>query len=119
MAAPRRRSAVVGVGVIALATASLTACSSGSDYSGVCVDTKTSTRVKDGDCRDTTGSGGGGAHGWYYYKAGTKAPAVGERVSGGSFSLPSGVSASKGGVSAKGGSVSRGGFGSGHGSFGG
>lgn len=117
MAATRRRSVVVTVGVIALATASLSACSPGSDYSGVCVDRSSSKRVADKDCDDDRV--GGGTHGWYYYGAGGHAAPVGQRVSGGTFSVPSKASTAKGGVSAKGGTVARGGFGGMHGSVGG
>lgn len=116
MAASRRRSSAVTVGAIAVVSISLSGCSSSPDYAGVCVDKSTNKRVSDRDCN---GSGtSGGAHGWYYVRSGTKAPAVGSSASGGSFSEPSGTFA-KGGVSAKGGTIARGGFGGGHSSFGG
>lgn len=116
MAASRRRSSAVTVGAIAVVSIGLSGCSSSPDYAGVCVDKSSNKRVADRDCDDSHVSGG--SHGWYYVRAGSKAPAVGSAVSGGSFSEPSGTFA-KGGVSSKGGTIARGGFGGGDGSFGG
>lgn len=116
MPTSRRRSATVAIGTVVLA-ASLSACSTGSDYSRICTDSKTNQRLSDSECR--SGSGYAGAHGWYYLPAGSKAPAVGQRATGGVTSVPSGKSVSGESVSAKGGTVSRGGFVGGHGSVGG
>ncbi|WP_233150134.1 hypothetical protein, partial [Kineosporia sp. A_224] len=98
----------VAVGAAVALGVGLAAIGDGYDYDAVCADTTTQTRVSDERC-----STGGGAHGWYYVQAGSRAPAVGGRVGGGSFAAPDGGSYSvhRGGVSVQGGTVSRGGFG--------
>ena len=107
----RRRSASVTIGVTAVLVATLSGCSVSAeeeeyDYGAVCVDQRTQVRVGDDLCDDD------GPHGWYYIPAGSRAQAVGERVSGGSFNPPPpGEQAYLGGVSPEGGVVSRGGFG--------
>jgi len=102
-----RRSRAVSV---SLAAMGLAACgSSGSDYRAACVDQATQNRVDDASCR-TSHTG----FGWYYFPRGVVFPALGGRVSGGSFTQPAaGRSVSRGGLDAKGGTVSRGGFGGG------
>ena len=109
-----RRSDAVALGVTAILAAGLSGCGSSSpDYAGVCVDQQSQQRIDDSYC---DGAPSTGAHGWYYYpvRSGGTIPRVGDRVSGGTFDLPSGKSVERGGFSKAGGkvsSVSRGGFG--------
>ena len=108
----RRRSASVTIGVTAVLITTLSGCSASAeeeeyDYGAVCADQQTEQRVNDDDdCDD------GVSYGWYYIPVGSYAPAVGERVSGGSFDPPSsGEAVCRGEVPREGGEVSRGGFG--------
>lgn len=98
-----------------LAATSLAACGDGDDdaqeYRGVCVDESTRQRVDDDRCDDDGGRTGG--LGWVYLAGGLRAPAVGERVSGGTTSPPRGAAVTRGGVPGDGATVSRGGFGGG------
>ena len=116
----RRRSASVTIGVTAVLVATLSGCSASAeeeeyDYGAVCADQQTQQRVADDDDCDDRGS-----YGWYYIPVGSRAPAVGERVSGGSFDPPaSGEAVCRGGIPSEGGEVSRGGFGSCSGTVGG
>ncbi len=115
------RSRVLSVSVSGvLAATSLAACSSGDDakdYHGVCVDESTRQRVDDDRCDESGtrvgGVGGVGGLGWLYYGTGTRAPAIGERVSGGTATPPQGSALTRGGVPGDGASISRGGFGGG------
>lgn len=109
----RRASTAVSIGVVAALAASLTGCGQGSgvkeDYAKICRDNSTAKRLPDDDCNNH-----GGHAGWYYIpissSRSTRIPAVGDDVSGGRSSLPSGSTA-KSGISSKGTSVSKGGFG--------
>jgi hypothetical protein len=113
----QRRSAAVGVGVVALALIGFSVADSRADQRGVCVDRSSDVRVADDECDD---GGHAGGHGWYYIPSGRRAPAEGQPVAGqGSFTAPSDGSFTKGGVAADGGTVTRGGFFSGKSSFGG
>jgi hypothetical protein len=104
----RRRSAAVSASLAAAFSLAVTGCSgSRPDYRGVCTDRSTGTRVDDARCRD-----GSPGHAWYYYGRGVRYPALGQRVSGGTFSAPRGASVAAGGASAKGGTVAKGVFGS-------
>ena len=128
----RRRSASVTLGITAILATTLFGCSGSGDgsaqgqysgdgdddYGAVCVDEDTDVRVDDDRC-DDDGYYGGGGFAWYYLAVGSRVGPVGQRVSGGTFSLPSGEQASRGGVPRDGGVVSRGGFGGKSGSFGG
>jgi hypothetical protein len=122
----QRKSAAVVLGVTALLAPSLTACSIGDDVDNqaVCVDRNTEQRVPDEQCdpNDHANIGVGGIFFWYFLatRAGGFFPAIGQRVSGGTFSVPSG-NYRRGGVPTAGGSVPRGGFGGGtrSGGFGG
>lgn len=114
----RWRSRVLSVSVSGvLAATSLAACGSddtngdAKDYHGVCVEESTQQRVDDDRCDD--GGRVGGGFGWLYYGAGSRAPAVGEQVSGGTTTPPKGASLTRGGVPGDGASISRGGFGGG------
>ncbi len=117
----QRKSAAVVLGVTALLAPSLAACSSDDDTvdnQAVCVDEETQVRVDDDQCnpdgsRATSGIGGS-AFLWYFLgtSVGRGFPGIGQRVSGGTFSQPSG-SYRRGGVPAAGGNVPRGGFGGG------
>jgi hypothetical protein len=127
----RKRSAIVGVGAVALAVTAIVAISNdgGADNRGVCVDRSTDTRVSDERCDDDAstgggtsgggGSSGGGGYGWYYIPSGRTAPGVGEKVSGQGSYTPPPSSVKRGGVAYDGGEVTRGGFFSGKSSFGG
>jgi hypothetical protein len=108
----RRRSTSVSLGVAAVLAATLTGCSASAgeeeyDYAAVCADQQTQQRVADDeDCDDR------GSYGWYYIPVGTVAPAIGQRVSGGSFDPPPSAQAvCLGGVPDDGGTIERGGFG--------
>ncbi len=109
----RRRSTSVTIGVTAVLVATLSGCSAAQgneeedyDYGAVCADQQTELRVEDDTCAE------GGAYGWYYIPTGSRAQAVGERVSGGSFNEPpSNEDTYLGGVPSEGGVVERGGFG--------
>ena len=107
----RRRSSSVTLGVAAVLVATLSGCSASAeegeyDYGAVCADRQTQVRVNDDLCD------AGGPHGWYFIPTGSRAQAVGERVSGGSFDPPpSDAAAFRGGVPSEGGVVERGGFG--------
>ncbi len=100
----------MSLGVTAVLVATLSGCSALQeeyDYGGVCADGQTQLRVDDYRCDDDDGY-----HRWYYIPTGRLAQPVGERVSGGSFYLPSSSErAYRGGVPSEGGEVSRGGFG--------
>ncbi|MEV1286544.1 hypothetical protein [Micromonospora sp. NPDC049679] len=138
MAPNRRKSASVTLGVTSLLAVALTAACSpqrvdgssddGAEYGAVCGDPQTQERLDDDDCDDDSGHQSRG--GWYFIPAGRPYPAKGQKVSGGSFTRPSGGSTVKyGGASptggtfaksggnaatgggAESGSVSRGGFG--------
>jgi hypothetical protein len=118
----QRKSAAVALGVTALLAPSLAACSGGDDDSvdnqAVCVDEQTQERVPDDQCNEDgsrASSGiGGSAFLWYFLgtTAGRGFPGIGQRVSGGTFTQPSG-SFRRGGVPSAGGNVPRGGFGGG------
>ena len=123
----QRKSVAVVLGVTALLAPSLTACSVGNDEAdnqAVCVDRTTEQRVADGQCDpdDRANIGVGGIFFWYFLatRGGAFFPAVGQRVSGGTYSVPGG-SYRRGGVPTAGGNVPRGGFGGGtrSGGFGG
>ena len=128
----RKRSAIVGVGAVALAVTAIVAISNdgGADNRAVCVDRSTDTRVSDERCDDDSsieggssdsggGSSGGGGYGWYYIPSGRTAPGVGEKTSGQGSYTPPPSSVKRGGVAYDGGEVTRGGFFSGKSSFGG
>ncbi len=123
----QRKSAAVVLGVTALLAPSLTACSIGNDEAdnqAVCVDRNTEQRVPDEQCDPDDGAniGVGGIFFWYFLatRGGAFFPAIGQRVSGGTYSVPGG-SYRRGGVPTAGGNVPRGGFGGGtrSGGFGG
>jgi len=123
----QRKSAAVVLGVTALLAPSLSACSIGGDDvndQAICVDRNTEQRVPDDQCdpNDRANIGVGGIFFWYFLatRGGAFFPAIGQRVSGGTYSVPSG-SYRRGGVPTAGGSVPRGGFGGGvrSGGFGG
>jgi hypothetical protein len=116
-----RKSAAVVLGVTALLAPSLAACGSNDDEvdnQAVCVDKETQERVDDQQCNpddyENHGSGVGSAFLWYFIgsQVGRGFPAVGQRVSGGTYTVPSG-SVARGGVPKAGGNVPRGGFGGG------
>lgn len=111
-----RKSAVVSVGAVALASLGLYAAAEDDDhdYAGVCVDETTQRRVADDQCDGNHGSGFHGGRGWYFVPRGTAAPAVGAPVSGGSFTEPPRSRSWGTGFRSEGGVVTRGGF-SGHG----
>ncbi|MCC3299668.1 tRNA-dihydrouridine synthase [Arthrobacter caoxuetaonis] len=120
----RRKSTAVVLGVTALlASAVLTGCGpSGNvidaDYAKVCQDKTTKQRIEDSKCSEEGRSSGHA--GWYFFPMGTTGsttshsiPAVGQKLTGGTETIPA-KATSKSGVSSKGStSVSRGGFGSG------
>jgi hypothetical protein len=115
----QRKSAAVVLGVTALLAPSLAACGSNDDESenqAVCVDRNTEQRVPDDQCDtdDRAGVGAGGVFFWYFLatRGGAFFPGVGQRVSGGTYSVPGGT-VTRGGVPAAGGNVPRGGFGGG------
>ncbi|HEY2007689.1 MAG TPA: hypothetical protein VGH23_01780 [Rhizomicrobium sp.] len=88
--------------LVAASALSLTACDS--RPSRVCAGPN-GQRVDDANCNGAHYAGGNGSGGWlyrWYYMRGGSGPAVGETVTGGSFTPASGVSYS---------TVSRGGFG--------
>jgi hypothetical protein len=116
-----RRNASLALGVTSiLASALLTGCTpSGdvidADYAKVCRDNQTQQRSEDTNCNSESGRSGG-HYGWYFLPMGgsnssRSLPGVGQSLSGGVDSIPSGAT-SKSGVASKGSSaVSRGGFG--------
>lgn len=118
-----RRNASLALGVTSiLASALLTGCTpSGdvidADYAKVCRDNQTQQRADDTNCNSSSGRSAG-HYGWYFLPMGgsgsnssRSVPGVGQSLSGGSDSIPSGAS-SKSGITSKGSSsVSRGGFG--------
>ena len=118
-----RRNASLALGVTSiLASALLTGCSPNgdvidADYAKVCRDNQSNQRVEDTNCNSSNGRAGG-HYGWYFLPMGSSGsttnrsiPGVGQPLSGGTDSIPSGAT-SKSGVSSKGSSsVSRGGFG--------
>jgi hypothetical protein len=116
----QRKSAAVVLGVTALLAPSLSACTVGGDdepdNQAVCVDRTTQERVPDEQCDtgDEANVGVGGIFFWYFLatRAGAFFPAVGQRVSGGTYSVPRGAY-TRGGVPRAGGNVPRGGFGGG------
>ena len=115
----QRKSAAVVLGVTALLAPSLSACSGGGDEpenQAVCVDRTTEERVPDEQCDpdDEANIGVGGIFFWYFLatRAGGFFPAVGQRVSGGTYTVPRGTY-TRGGVPRTGGNVPRGGFGGG------
>jgi hypothetical protein len=88
-----RRSSGVGfstAGVLAAAFLGLagvgaaSAIGGGDDYDRYCVDARTDTRVTDERCDRE-----GGYYNWYYLNRGSRAPGVGEHMSGGSYTVPS------------------------------
>ena len=115
-----RKSAAVVLGVTALLAPSLAACGSDSDEvdnQAVCVNKDTNERVDDNQCDpgdQSNGIGVGGLFFWYFVatRSGAFFPPIGGRVSGGTFTAPSGPVA-RGGVPKAGGNVPRGGFGGG------
>ncbi len=122
MAATRRKSASVTLGVTSLLAVALTAACSpqraggrtsgdgDADYGAVCADPQTHKRLADDECNGNPGHRSRG--GWYFIPAGRPYAANGQTVSDGSFTRPSDGSTVKyGGLSPNGGSVSRGGFG--------
>ena len=111
-----RKSAAVTVGAVALASFGIFAAvqDDDHDYAGVCVDEATQKRIADEQCDDHRSAGYYGGHGWYFIPRGIAAPALGARVSGGSFSAPSASKSWGSGFKESGGVVTRGGF-SGHG----
>ena len=115
----QRKSAAVVLGVTALLAPSLTGCAVGGDdvdNQAVCVDRDTEERVPDEQCdpHDGPNIGVGGIFFWYFLatRTGGFFPAVGQRVSGGTYTVP-GTSYRRGGVPSAGGNVPRGGFGGG------
>jgi hypothetical protein len=118
-----RRSAVVTVGAIGAFTALVFFSDEPDyDYAAVCVDKATQTRVDDDQCDDdhtASGSGSGGARGWYYVARGDRVPAVGQLAAGGTSTPPFDGRSVGTGFDTAGGVVTRGGFGHGFGSFGG
>jgi hypothetical protein len=114
----QRKSAAVVLGVTALLAPSLTACGNDDevDQQAICVDRNTQERVDDERCDpdDEANVGVGGIFFWYFLatRGGAFFPAVGQRVSGGTYPPPAG-SYRRGGVPRAGGSVPRGGFGGG------
>lgn len=111
-----RKSAAVTVGAVALASVGIYAAvqDDDHDYAGVCVEESTQTRIADEQCDDHRSGGYYGGHGWYFVPRGVAAPAIGGKVSGGSFSAPPRSQSWGTGFKADGGVVTRGGF-SGHG----
>ncbi|GAA4963527.1 tRNA-dihydrouridine synthase [Kineococcus glutinatus] len=109
----RRRSAVVTLSVTGvLAAAGLAACggpdgSDDPDYRAVCVDERSRERLPDEDCDDDRSGG------WWYLGRGGVAPAVGQRVGGGTAQPPEGARVVRGGVPAEGATITRGGLGGG------
>lgn len=98
----------------AVATAFLAGCSNGKpDQSGthnaqICADVN-GNRVEDSKCEKRAGGRVAGFHSWYYLTRGGSVPAIGEKISGGSFSPTKGLQYAKsGGVE---GASERGGFG--------
>lgn len=115
----QRKSAAVVLGVTALLAPSLSACSGGGDEpdnQAVCVDRTTEERVPDEQCDpgDEANIGVGGIFFWYFLatRAGGFFPGIGQRVSGGTYTVPRGTY-TRGGVPRAGGNVPRGGFGGG------
>ena len=113
------------LGIMPLLATGLTGCGGDNDEQefdnvAVCVDPRTEQRLDDSACDDDDDRGGGGGFAWYYFggiNSGRTyvAPAVGQRVGGGTFTKPSVGSTKLGGVAKSGGSVARGGFGGGGG----
>jgi hypothetical protein len=114
----QRKSAAVVLGVTALLAPSLAACTTEdeSENQAVCVDRTTEERVSDSQCDpdDRANVGVGGIFFWYFLatRGGAFFPAVGQRVSGGTYTVPRGTY-TRGGVPTAGGNVPRGGFGGG------
>lgn len=113
----------VSIGVTAVLAAALSGCSGEEeyDYGAVCAERATELRADDDLCEDGTSQYEDGTYGWYYFPVGRRAAAIGQRVSGGSFTNPSGP-AYRGGIPEDGDDVdkiSKGGFGGKSGSFGG
>ena len=115
----QRKSAAVILGATALLAPSLSACSVGDDEvdnQAVCVDRRTQERVDDEQCDpdDQANVGVGGIFFWYFLatRGGAFFPGVGQRVSGGTYTVPGGAY-TRGGVPRAGGNVPRGGFGGG------
>jgi hypothetical protein len=115
----QRKSAAVILGATTLLAPSLSACSVADDEvdnQAVCVDRRTQERVDDEQCDpdDQANVGVGGIFFWYFLatRGGAFFPAIGQRVSGGTYSVPAGTAA-RGGVPRAGGNVPRGGFGGG------
>lgn len=106
-----RRSRRVAVGAISAMTAAvvLAGCGGEPDTVAVCVDEQ-GTRIDDDQCDDDDGSGGGRAHIWHYYRAGSRVPAVGQRSTG-AVTDPKGAVVQRGGAPRAGGAVAKGGFG--------
>ncbi|GAB7192853.1 hypothetical protein NUM3379_35620 [Kineococcus sp. NUM-3379] len=103
-----------------LVATSLAACGDSEeedpDYAAVCVDEETQERVDDDRCDDDDDRGGYvGGFGWFFFSRGSFAPAIGQRVSGGTMMPPGNAKVVRGGVPAKGATISRGGLGGGSG----
>jgi hypothetical protein len=123
------RKAATNIAVAVLVLGGACACGSDdgeripdADHVAVCVHKETRERLPDEECEEERVRTGGG--GWFYVPMGgrgstVQAPAVGSRVTTGSFSPPPGASVARGGIPAQGGAVVRGGFGGGTGSVGG
>lgn len=121
--AARKAAANIAVAVLVLGGAC--ACGDGddgeripdADHVAVCVHKDTRERLPDEECEeDRVRAGGGG--GWFFVPMGgrgstVQAPAIGSRVTTGSFNPPPGASVARGGIPAQGGAVVRGGFGGG------
>jgi hypothetical protein len=95
----------IATGAVALAvTAGVAACSTGSDYHGVCTDAHTHHRIDDKYCA--------GSHTdallyyWMFFGPGSYAPPIGSPVSGGTRTVPSGSTATTGGVPTTGATIS-------------
>lgn len=121
----RMRSSAVTLGVTAVMASGLTGCATTSaDYAAVCVNPDTNERVDDDQCDDDSDYNGvGTGFFWYYLGASRLVPAIGGRVSGGTFN-GSGLSGTvqRGGLPRTGGSTvksttTKGGFGGSHRGF--
>ena len=111
-----RKSAAVTVGAVALASIGIYGAvqDDDHDYAGVGVAQATQHRGADVRGDDHRSGGFHGGHGWYFVPRGVAAPAIGARVSGGSFTAPPSSKSWGSGFRSEGGVVTRGGF-SGHG----
>lgn len=115
----RKGRAIAATGVASLAMA-LTACSTGAtetvdaDYAGVCVDQQTQQRVPDDKCppldKAPAQASPGNTMVWYYLMRGRMVPAMGAKVSGGTYYNPGSQKVVSSGFAEKGGPVAREGF---------